>query len=78
MTTYMPRPGDWETLGMINKHPTWLAITPEAQVFVFAGHKHLETYHFEKGARISIRSSEKGQELHVKPEKALIKRTAAA
>ena len=29
---------------MINKHPTWLAITSEAQVFVFAGHKHLETF----------------------------------
>ena len=78
MTTHIPRPGDWKILGIINKHLTWLAIKPAAQVFVFGCQQHLETYHFEKGARISIRSGENGQELHVEPEKALIKRTAAA
>lgn len=78
MTTHIPRPGDWEILGIINKHLTWLAIKPQAQVFVFGCHRHLETYHFEKGARISIRSGENGQVLHVEPEKALTKRTAAA
>ncbi|QMU53468.1 MAG: hypothetical protein GKS07_11345 [Nitrosopumilus sp.] len=78
MTTHIPRPGDWNILGIINKHLTWLAIKPQAQVFVFGCHQHLETYHFEKGARISIMSNENGQELHVEPENALIKRTAAA
>ena len=78
MTTHIPRPEDWKTLGIINKHLTWLAIKPQAQVFVFARQQHLETYHFEKGARISITSNENGQELHVEPEKALIKRTTAA
>lgn len=42
------------------------------------GHQHLETCYFEKGARISFRSGENGQEMHVEPEKALTKRTAAA
>jgi len=74
----MPLPRDWKILGIINKHLTWLAIKPEAQVFVFGCHEHLETYHFEKGARISIRSGETGQELHVEQETALTKRTAAA
>ena len=74
----MPRPGDWKTLGKINDHLTWLAVKPQAQLFVFGCHQHLETYHFEKGARISIRSGENGQELHVEPKNALIKRTAVA
>ena len=78
MTTHIPRSGDWEIIGIINKHLTWLAIKPEAQVFVFGCQEHLETYHFEKGARISIRSGESGQELHAEPQKALIKRTVAA
>ena len=56
----------------------WLAIKPEAKLLVLAGLQHLETYHFEKDARISFRSGESGQELHVEPEKALTKRTAAA
>lgn len=78
MTTHIPRPGDWKIIGIINNHLTWVATKPEAQVFVFGCHQHLETYHFEKGARISIRSGENGQELNVEPEKALTKRTAAA
>ena len=78
MTTYIPRPGDWKNLGMINNHLTWFAIKPEAQVFVFGGHKHIETYHFEKGTRISVRTGKNGQELHVEPEKSLTKRTAVA
>ena len=78
MTTHIPRPEDWKILGIINKHLTWLAIKPQAQVFVFGCHQHLETYHFEKGARISMTSDENGQGLHVEPENALIKRTTAA
>ena len=78
MTTYIPRPGDWKILGIINNHLTWLAIKPEAQLFVFGCHQHLETYHFEKAARISIRGSENGQELHIEPSNALTKRTAVA
>ncbi|WP_316507099.1 hypothetical protein [Nitrosopumilus sp.] len=78
MTTHIPRPGDWEILGIINNNLTWLAIKPQAQVFVFGCHQHLETCHFEKGARISIRSGEKGQELRVEPQNALIKRTVVA
>lgn len=78
MTTYIPRPGDWKVIGIINKNLTWLSIKPEAQVFIFGCHKHLETYYFEKGARISIRASKSRQELHVEPQKALIKRTASA
>ena len=78
MTTHIPNPEDWKILGVINNHLTWLAIKPQAQVFVFRCHKHLETYCFEKGARISFRSGENGQEIHVGPEKALTKRTAAA
>ena len=78
LTTFIPKPGDWKILGIINNHLTWLAITPQAQLLVFECHQHLETYHFEKGARISFRSGENGQEMHVEPEKALTKRTAAA
>ena len=78
LTTHIPKPGDWKIIGVINNHLTWLAIKPQARVFVFGCHQHLETYHFEKGARISIRSGENGQELHVEPEKALTKRTAMA
>ena len=78
LTTHIPKPGDWKILGIINNNLTWLAIKPQAKVLVFGGHRHLETYHFEKGARISIRSGENGQELHVEPETALTKRTAAA
>ena len=78
LTTHIPKPGEWKILGVINNHLTWLAIKPQAQVFVFEYHQHLETCHFEKGARISFRSGEHGQELHVEPEKALTKRTAMA
>ena len=78
LTTHIPNPEDWKILGVINNRLTWLAIKPQAQVFVFQCHTHLETYHFEKGARISFRSGDKGQEIHIEPEKALTKRTAAA
>ena len=78
MTTHIPKPGDWEILGIINNNLTWLAIKPQAKVLVFGGHQHLETYYFEKGARISFRSGENGQEIHVEPSKALTKRTAVA
>ena len=78
LTTHIPNPKDWKILGVINNRLTWLAIKPQAQLLVFGDHQHLETYHFEKGARISIRSGENGQELHVEPEKALTKRTAMA
>lgn len=78
MTTHIPQPGDWKILGIINNNLTWLAIKPNAKLLVFAGHQHLETYHFEKGARISFTSGEKGQEFHVEPKNALTKRTAAA
>lgn len=78
MTTHIPKPGDWKILGLINNNLTWLAIKPQAKLLVFAGHQHLETYHFEKGARISFKSGENGQEFHVEPYKALTKRTAAA
>ena len=78
LTTHIPKPGDWKILGIINNRLTWLAIKPEAQVLVFGCHQHLETYHFEKGARISFWSGENGQELHVEPEKAFTKRTAVA
>ncbi len=78
LTTHIPKPEDQNILGVINDHLTWLAIKPQAQVFVFGSHQHLETYHFEKGSRISFKSGEKGQEIHIEPEKALTKRTAVA
>ena len=78
LTTFIPKPEDWKVLGMINDHLTWLAIKPQAQLLVFGGHQHLETYHFENGARISFRSGDKGQEIHIEPDNALTKRTAAA
>ena len=78
LTTHIPKRGDWKILGVINNHLTWLAIKPQAQVFVFGCRQHLETHHFEKGARISFRLGETGQELHVEPENALTKRTAVA
>lgn len=78
LTTHIPKPKDWEIIGVINYHLTWLAIKPQAQVFVFGCHQHLETYHFEKGARISFRSGENGQELHVDPEKTLTKTTTVS
>ena len=78
LTTHIPQPEDWKLLGEINNNLTWLATKPQAKLLVFAGHQHLETYYFEKGARISFRSDENGQELRVEPEKALTKRTAAA
>lgn len=40
--------------------------------------QYLETYHFEKGARIYFKSRDNGQEIHIEPEKALTKRTATA
>ena len=78
LTTFIPKPGDWKILGIINNHLTWLSIKPQAQLLVFGGQQYLETCYFEKGARISFRSRENGQEMHVEPEKALTKRTAAA
>ena len=78
MTTHIPKPGDWKILGLVNDKLTWLAMKPQAELLVFASHQHLETYHFEKGARISFKSGESGQELHIEPEKALTKRTAVA
>ena len=78
MTTYIPKPGEWKILGTINNNLTWLAIKPQAKVLKFEEHLHLETYYFEKGARISFTSGENGQDLHVEPSKALTKRTAVA
>ena len=78
LTSHIPQPGDWKILGIINNNFTWLAIKPQAKLLVFAGHQYLETYYFEKGARISFRSGENRQVLHVEPSKALTKRTAAA
>ena len=78
LTTHIPKPEDWKILGVINDHITWLVIKPQDQVFVFGSHQHLETYHFEKGARISFKSGETWQEIHVESEKALTKRTVAA
>ena len=78
LTTYIPKHGDWKNLGTINNNLTWLAIKPQAKVLVFGGHQHLETFYFEKCARISFRSGDYGQELHVEPTNALTKRTAAA
>ena len=78
LTTFVPKPKDWKILGIINNNLTWLAIKPEAQLLVFGGQQHLETYYFEKGARISFRSGENGQEIHIEPDNALTKRTAAA
>ena len=78
LTNYIPKPGDWKILGIINNHLTWLATTPQAQLLVFEDNQHLETCHFEKGTRISFRSGENGQEMHIEPEKGLTKRTAAA
>ena len=78
LTTHIPKPGDWKILGLINNNLTWLAIKPQAKLLVFVDHEHFETYHFEKGARISFRSGESGQEIHVEPQQALTKRTAVA
>ncbi len=74
LTTYILNHVDWDILGVINNHLTWLAIRPDAQVFVFGHNVHLETYFFEKGTRIFITSGDMGQELHVTPEKTLTKR----
>ena len=73
MTTFVPKPKDWKILGIINNNLTWVAIKPEAQLLVFGGQQHLETYYFEKGARISFRSGENGQEIHVELDNALKK-----
>ena len=78
MTTYIPKPGDWKILGTINNNLTWLAIKPQAKVLVFEEHQHLEIFYFEKCARISFKSDNYGQKLHVEPKNALTKRTAAA
>ncbi len=51
---------------------------PQSQTFVFGYHQHLETCHFEKGVRISFRSRDHEQDLHVVPENAFTKRTATA
>ena len=74
----MPKPGDWKILGIINNYLTWFAIKPEAKLLVFDGHQHIETYQFEKGVRISFRSGENGQEIHVEPQNGLTKRTSVA
>ena len=78
LTTHIPKPGDWKILGLINNNLTWLAIKPHAKLLVFVDHQHFETYHFEKGSRISFRSGESGQEIHVEPQQAFTKRTAVA
>ncbi len=78
LTTHIPNPGDWKSLGIINDHLTWLALKPKSQLIIFEDHLHLETCHFEKGARISFRTGKKGKEMHVNPENALTKRTSAA
>lgn len=78
LTTHIPKPGHWKILGLINNNLTWLAIKPQAKLLVFVDHEHYETYHFEKGTRISFRSGESGQEIHVEPQQVFSKRMAAA
>ncbi len=39
---------------MINNNVAWLVIKPEAEVFLFKNHEHLETYYFEKFSRFFL------------------------
>ena len=78
LTTYIPKPDDWNSLGKINGHLTWFAIKHEAEVLIFRNKQHSETYYFEKCARISFRPNGDKQEIHIVPENALTKRVAVA
>ena len=78
MTTYIPKFDDWKSLGIINNNVTWLAIKPEAEVFLFKNHEHTETYYFEKCTRIFFSSAENKEEIHIVPTNALTKRVAVA
>ena len=78
MTTYFPKFDDWKSLGMINNNVTWLAIKPEAEVFLFKNHEHTETYYFEKCTRIFFSYIENKEEIHIVPTNALTKRVAVA
>ena len=78
MTTYIPKFDDWKSLGIINNNVTWLAIKPEAEVFLFKNHEHTETYYFEKCTRIFFSYVENKEEIHIVPTNALIKRVAVA
>ncbi len=78
MTTYIPKFDDWKSLGIINNNVTWLAIKPEAEVFLFKNHEHTETYYFEKCTRIFFSYIENKEEIHIVPTNALTKRVAVA
>ena len=78
MTTYIPKFDDWKSLGIINNNVTWLAIKPEAEVFLFKNHEHTETYYFEKCTRIFFSYVENKEEIHIVPTNALTKRVAVA
>ncbi len=78
MTIYIPKFDDWKSLGMINNNVTWLAIKPEAEVFLFKNHEHTETYYFEKCTRIFFSYIENKEEIHIVPTNALTKRVAVA
>ena len=78
MTTYIPKFDDWKSPGIINNNVTWLAIKPEAEVFLFKNHEHTETYYFEKCTRIFFSSVENKEEIHIVPTNALTKRVAVA
>ena len=78
MTTYIPKFDDWQSLGKVNDHITWLAIKPEAEVLLFRNQVHFETYYFEKCTRIFFSYVENKEEIHIVPTNALIKRVAVA
>ena len=78
MTIYIPKFDDWKSLGIINNNVTWLAIKPEAEVFLFKNHEHTETYYFEKCTRIFFSPVENKEEIHIVPTNALTKRVAVA
>ena len=78
LTTFLPKPEDWKSLGIINGHLTWFALKPEAKILIFRNREHSETYYFEKCARVSFRSNGEKQEIHVIPENALMRRVAVA
>ena len=78
MTIYIPKFDDWKSLGIINNNVTWLAIKPEAEVFLFKNHEHTETYYFEKCTRIFFSYVENKEEIHIVPTNALTKRVAVA
>ena len=78
MTTYLPKPDDWNSLGKINGHLTWFAIKPDAQVLIFRNKEHSETYYFEKCSRISFSCVDNKEKIHIVPENAMMKRVAVA